>query len=327
MINLDHSIKEIINKEPLSAKDAEFLISAEVDTWELLHGANKIRSHFKGNKIGLCSIINAKSGNCSEDCKFCAQSASHSAEIKTYPLVSPSEIKKGYQHSCEIGAQGFSIVTSGNELSDKEIDTISQSVREISARTSSEPAPSYLCGSLGRLTPAQLRNLKASGLTKCHHNLETSRKYFPKVCSSHTYDERLETIKNIKEAGLKVCCGGIFGMGETWQDRIDLAFTLNELKVDSIPLNFLIPIKGTALENIQPLSPMEILKIIALFRCINPEADIRICAGREKNLRDMQSWIFYAGANGLMIGGYLTQAGRSVAEDLQMIKDLGFVTT
>ena len=310
-----------LKNKPITPNEAKYLISPKTDFHELLHGANKIREHFKGRKVGLCSIINAKSGNCTEDCKFCAQSSHHSAEIKKYPLVDSKNIIAGYKQSKNISAQGFSIVTSGNRLSEKDFSSLCRVSKKI---TVSLKGP-YVCASLGRLSEEQIKRLKESGIKRLHHNLETSRKHFRKICSTHTYDERIQNIKNIKKTGLKICSGGIFGMGETWDDRIDMAFTLRNLKVDSVPLNFLIPVKGTCLENIAPLTPQEILKIIALYRYILPDYNIRVCAGREKNLGDMQSWIFYAGANGMMIGGYLTQAGRKVEDDLRMVKELGLV--
>ncbi|MEW6026381.1 MAG: biotin synthase BioB [Planctomycetota bacterium] len=313
----DAIVNGLLKRTQITREDAEYLIKA--DLWDLLHGANRLRRHFKGDKIGLCSIINAKSGNCAEDCRFCAQSVHHSAEAKTYPLVSNDEIHKGFRHARQINANGYSIVTSGNELTDTEVDTLCEVIQDI------PQDETYLCGSLGRLTPQRAKQLKSAGLSKAHHNIETSRRFFEQVCTTHTYDERLETIRILKETGFKVCSGGIFGMGETWPDRLDMAFTLRELDVDSVPLNFLMSIKGTALENTAPLAPLEILKIIALFRYILPGKNIRVCAGRERNLRDLQSWIFFAGADGMMIGGYLTQPGRNVEDDLQMIRDLGLI--
>jgi biotin synthase len=176
--------------------------------------------------------------------------------------------------------------------------------------------------SLGRLEKERILKLRECGASCIHHNIETSPEYFPRICSTHTFDERIRTARAIKEAGMPLCCGAIFGMGESWEDRLKIALILRELDADSIPLNFLIPVKGTALEKQKPLSPPEILRIIALFRFVLPEKTIRVCAGREYNLRDLQSWIFYAGANGMMIGGYLTQSGRSVEQDMQMLKDL-----
>ncbi|MCK4908258.1 MAG: biotin synthase BioB [Planctomycetes bacterium] len=327
--SIANSLKSVLTGRPISRPEIDFIASERADLWEVLYGANLLRRQFKGDTIGLCSIINAKSGACSEDCKFCAQSTHHSAKIKKYPLVNKAEIKKGYQRTKKIGAHGFSIVTSGNALSEQDLDKICAITQEISTirnPQSSSRIP-YLCGSLGRLTLAQAKKLKKAGLYKCHHNLETSERFFSQVCSTHSYQERIDTIKNLQKAGLAVCSGGIFGLGETWADRIDLALTLKKLDVDSVPLNFLIPVKGTTLQKAAPLTPREILRTIALFRYICPTKNIRICAGREKNLRDLQSWIFFAGADGMMIGGYLTQPGRQTKDDIQMLKDLGLKFT
>lgn len=322
-MNIDAIVRDIISGKQIDRDTALSLASDKADLWELLHGANKIREHFHHDKVHLCSIINAKSGACAEDCKFCAQSARHSNEAKVYPLVPKPEIRQGYQRTREIGAHGYSIVTSGNALDDDEISNIAEAIGNLSAEHPAGQDNPYLCGSLGRLSKENILKLKSAGLSKAHHNLETSRRYFKHVCSTHSYDERIETIRNLKAAGLRVCSGGIFGLGENWEDRIDLALTLRELDVESIPLNFLIPIKGTSMGDAKPLAPQEILRIIAIYRYVLPKKDIRICAGREKNLGDMQSWIFYAGATGMMIGGYLTQPGRKVEEDLQMLKSLG----
>lgn len=317
-VKIEELVAKVISGCLLDQSEALQLVEAP-NIWEVLHGANRIRERYKGNTVGLCSIINAKSGNCAEDCAFCAQSVHHQADVKTYSLLDYPRIKSAYHQAQANGAEGFSIVTSGNELSNAEVDKLTQILKQLDSAS----AKTYLCGSLGKLSPASLVKLKQAGLAKCHHNLETSERFFPRVCSTHSYNERLQTIRSIKKAGLDVCSGGIFGMGEGWMDRIELAFALKELDVDSIPLNFLIPIKGTRLETIQCLAPLEILRIIALFRYILPDKNIRVCAGREKTLRDLQSWIFYAGANGMMVGGYLTQPGRGVADDLTMLKDLG----
>ena len=311
-------LDRVIKRKSITRKDSVFLAS-KVDIWDLLYGAYIIRRHFFDSKIHLCSIINAKSGNCSENCKFCAQSFHHNTKIKTYKLVSPGKIKNAYFKARNNNADGFSIVTSGDKLSAKEIDSLSDTIRELCSQNKSP----YLCLSIGRLSPQIINKLKESGITKCHHNLETSRSFFPKICSTHSYSERIATIMNLKKANIKVCSGGIFGLGEGWPDRIDLAFTLKELDVDSVPLNFLMPVKGTSLEKTDLLSPMEALRIIALFRYVLPDKDIRICAGREKVLGNLQSLIFYAGATGMMVGGYLTQPGRRVGDDFQMLTDLG----
>jgi biotin synthase len=313
-------IEKVINTKSITKDEALFLLSPSIDIWDLLYGAHIIKSYFTDNKVYLCSIINAKSGNCSEDCNFCAQSAFHKTHIKTYSLLNIETIKKVYRECKRNGVDGFSIVTSGKRLSGREILYLSNVIAKLNEENKQQNP--YLCVSVGQLTVDDIYQLKKSGLTKCHHNLETSRRFFPQICSTHSYDERITTIQNLKRKGIKVCSGGLFGIGEKWKDRVDLAFTLKELDVDSVPLNFLIPIKGTPLENQEMITPIEALKIIALFRYILTDKNIRICAGREKILRDLQSLIFYAGANGMMIGGYLTQPGRNIKNDFQMLTDL-----
>ena len=290
-----------------------------VDLYTLFDLTNRMREKFKGNEINLCSIINAKSGLCPEDCSFCSQSVHHNANIDIYPLVNPSRIFDAALDAVKNGAREFSIVTSGKAITDKrELEAISTSIREMKQKL-----PMNRCASLGLMDMESLRVLKDSGLQCYHHNLETARSFFPEVCTTHDYDEDVEAIQVAKELGFRVCCGGIFGLGETWEQRVELAFTLKELDVDSIPINFLNPIKGTKMEEANHLTPMECLKIIALCRCVHPKRDITICGGREVNLRDLQSMMFLAGANGTMIGNYLTTSGRPSEEDLTMIKDLG----
>jgi biotin synthase len=290
-----------------------------VDLYTLFDLTNRIREKFKGDEINLCSIINAKSGLCPEDCSFCSQSVHHDANIDIYPLVNPSRIFDTALHAVKNGAQEFSIVTSGKALTDKtELQAISTSLREMK-----EKLPINRCASLGIMDMESLLVLKDSGLQCYHHNLETARSFFPEVCTTHDYEEDVEAIQVAKKLGFRVCCGGIFGLGETWEQRVELAFTLKELDVDSIPINFLNPIKGTKMEGATHLTPMECLKIIALYRSVHPKRDIFICGGREINLRDLQSMMFLAGANGTMIGNYLTTSGRPPQDDLTMIRSLG----
>lgn len=290
-----------------------------VDLYSLFDLTNRMREMFKGDEISLCSIINAKSGLCSEDCSFCSQSVHHETNIDIYPLVDPSRIFDAALNSAKNGAREFSIVTSGKGLTEKkELEVISTSIREMK-----EKVPIDRCASPGIMDKESLRVLKDSGLQSYHHNLETSRSFFPEVCTTHDYDEDVKAVRVAKELGFRVCCGGIFGLGESWGQRVELAFTLKELDVDSIPINFLNPIKGTKMEGANHLTPMECLKIIALYRCVHPKRDIFICGGREVNLRDLQSMMFLAGANGTMIGNYLTTSGRPPEDDLTMIKDLG----
>ncbi|PIP07655.1 MAG: biotin synthase BioB [Syntrophobacteraceae bacterium CG23_combo_of_CG06-09_8_20_14_all_50_8] len=292
----------------------------EDDTIDLIMCAGRIRRKYKGNRVVACSITNAKSGLCTEDCAFCAQSAHHETGIEPYPLLSAQKILKDARHLSEGGATEFSMVTSGYALTDQEMKMICRAAGMIKEKTDLT-----LCSSLGILTEERARQLKESGVFTYHHNLETARSYFDKICTTHDYEDDIQTVRAARAAGLKVCCGGILGLGETWEQRVELAVTLRDLDVDSIPINFLNPIPGTRMAERPLLSPMEALKCIALFRFVNPRKDITICGGREITLRDLQSWIFAAGANGLLVGNYLTTQGRDINADMEMIKDLGLV--
>ena len=286
----------------------------------LLRITDRLRRKHSGNRIHLCSIVNAKSGSCSEDCSFCAQSAHYATGVKRYPLLGVENLSMAASEAAHTGAGEFSIVTSGAAVgSEKELKVLEQTIRNI--RQSSANLQS--CASLGRLSTEQLERLKQAGLECFHHNLEASRRFFPRICTTHTYDDRLEMIRTAKRAGFRVCSGGIFGMGETDADRVALALELKALDVDSVPINFLHPIPGTPLEKARYLTPEICLRIIAMFRLVLPDKDIVICGGREYNLRDMQSMIFWAGANGILIGNYLTTSGRDAEADLKMLQDLG----
>lgn len=311
----------IQGKTPSFLEALELIQTKDENTFELLAAANNIRKAFKGNKIKLCAIINAKSGKCSEDCSFCAQSAHFKTNIPTYPLVSDEEIVKAAKAAeKEMQATHFSIVTSGKSINSRqEIETISRALRSISNQTNLN-----CCVSLGTLSLDFIQKLKSNGLKRLHHNLETAESYFDKVCTTHSYYERLQTIKRAKQAGLEVCSGGIFGLGETLKQRIELAFSLKELKVESVPINILNPIAGTpAARNYKPLSPLEVLRLVATYRFILPTADIGVFGGRERALRDLQPLMFIAGANVTLIGDYLTTKGQPPEKDLQMISDLG----
>jgi biotin synthase len=284
---------------------------------ELVSQANDIRKKFIGNKLELCSILNARSGLCSEDCKFCAQSARHHTDIPTYPLKGKKEIVEAAQKAKNIGAEKFGIVTSGNRLTHREVDVVAQAISEIKDRVGIT-----VCASLGAMEKSQLQLLKDAGLPRYHHNIETSRRFYPYIVSTHTFDERINTINSAKQLGLEVCSGGIIGMGETWQDRIDMAYTLKDLDVDSIPLNTLIPIKGTPLESVAPLSADDALRTICIFRIILKDKIIKIAAGREATFKDSQLKAFIAGANGMLIGGYLTVKGASLDADYALIEEI-----
>ncbi len=284
---------------------------------ELIAIANKVRSEAVGSKVELCNIVNAKSGSCSQDCKFCAQSGRHKTGVSTYPLLKKEEILQAARHAKEIGAQRFDIVTSGNELTADELKTIAECVAQITSQTGLK-----MCASLGKMTKDGFLFLKKAGLTRYHHNIETSPRYFPKIVTSHTFQDRVDTIKAAKESGLEVCSGGILGLGETLDDRIEMALILKALGVDSVPLNVLVPIPGTPMEGQSTLSAHEALRAIALFRIILKDKIIKIAAGRESVLKDFQAMAFMAGANGMLIGGYLTIKGRSVEDDWKLVEEV-----
>ncbi len=284
---------------------------------ELTTQANKIRHDFLGNKLELCSILNAKSGSCKEDCKFCAQAYKYQLDTPVYLLKSKQEIIAAATRAKAIGAERFGIVTSGNRLTSRELETVIAAIREIKKNLDIG-----ICASLGALTRADLRKLKAAGLTRYHHNLETSPNFYPQIVSTHTFEERVDTVKAAKQAGLEVCSGGIIGMGETWQDRLALAYLLKGLNVDSVPINFLIPIKGTPLAKLKPISFEDALRVLAIFRIILKDKTIKIAAGRETVLKDMQAQGFMAGANGMIIGGYLTVQGQELNQDYKLIGEV-----
>ncbi len=313
--------KKILKGISISKKDA-FLITgiSGPEIFNLFASANKIRQHFKGNTVGICSIVNAKSGACPEDCLFCAQSSKSKAETEVYPLLNKKIIIQKAIEAKNSGIKRFSIVTSGRNVSEKDLMDTADMVFEI------RNIGLLPCASLGLLNAKELSLLKTAGLDRYHHNLETSEKFFPRICTTHTYRDKISTIEAAKSIGLSVCSGGIFGMGETWQDRIDMAFSLKDLDVDSVPINFLIPIKGTALYNREYLHPVEALKIVSLYRFILPQKEIRICGGRIQILGEFNSMVFLAGADGMITGNYLTTHGRSPEDDFRLIETYGFTT-
>lgn len=303
---------------PSRAQGLEILRSSGAAYTAYMAGAHHLKESSFGNTAQLCSIINAKSGHCRENCAFCAQSAHHSATTQVYPLKSHQELIEGARRAEEEGSHCYGIVTSGTRPeAGEEFDRILAALREIRERFSIEPS-----ASLGLLTAEMAKALAESGCVTYHHNLETSRSFFPEICTTHDYEEDIETVRLAKAAGMKVCCGGIIGLGESLEQRIELAETLHALDVDSVPLNFLNPVKGTPLENCRFLTAMDCLKTITLFRYFLPGKAISVCGGREVNLRELQSWIFMAGASGTMVGNYLTTTGRDRAVDLQMLQDL-----
>lgn len=311
--NSEFRIKDGIDRK--LAVDLSEISGSEV--FELFALSNKARINLRGGKIDLCSIINAKSGACLEDCSFCAQSAYSKTDIKVYPLIDKKKILEAAAAAKENGVRRFCIVTSGKKPSDSELNEICRFISDIK---SSGLLP---CATLGILGYDELKRLKDAGLHRYHHNLETSEAFFKEICTTHTYREKIKTIEAAKSLGFSICSGGIFGLGESWEDRIDMAFALKELGVDSVPVNFFAPVKGTRLEDKGLLNPLEALKIIAVYRLILPQCEIRVCGGRHAALRELHPYIFLAGADGFLMGNYLTTLGRDPMDDLRMIKDMG----
>lgn len=265
-----------------------------------------------------CAVINAKSGLCPEDCAFCAQSAHHDAQVAVYPFVDESTLLHKAQAAALAGVKRFGIVASGTSLAEKSVAPLCRAVEKIISQTGLS-----ICASLGLASPERALQFREAGISRYHHNLETAASYFPQICSTHTYEEDIATVKAAKDAGLEVCCGGILGLGENWEQRIELAFTIAELNVDSIPINFLNAIPGTRLENMPKLDPAVALRAIAIFRLVNPSCDILVAGGRTHVLGELESWLYAAGANGMLSGDYLTTSGPGFMKDLGMKRALG----
>ena len=292
------------------------LLEARTDA--LSEGADMIRRELCGSDFDLCSIINGRSGKCPENCRFCAQSAHNHTGAKEYPFLDEGAILEECRHNAERGVRRFSIVTAGRALSGEEFEKALKAYERMSRECDIK-----LCASHGLLTDEQFRRLRESGVSTYHCNLETSRRYFPQICTTHSFDDKIACIKRAQNAGLKVCSGGIIGMGETWEDRADMAFTLAKLGIRSVPLNALTPIKGTPLEGNEPLSPDDIIRTGALFRYILPEAYIRFAAGRNR-LERSGAQAFLSGMNAAITGDMLTTSGNSIAEDIKLLEELGY---
>ena len=282
--------------------------------FELMEKALDVKLAERGARFGLCTITNAKSGGCTEDCAFCAQSSRARGSAPLYGFKDMDTIVREAEEAARSGAERFSIVTSGKGPSPALIDKVAQCISKIKGEVDIS-----VCASLGIMDEAGLKTLKDAGLSRYHHNLEASKGFFPRVCTTHTYEERVETIENARRAGLEVCAGGIIGLGEGEQDRFNLARELADLQVDSCPINILVPISGTPLEAMETLSLVSILRTVAMFRLLLPWAAIRIAGGRERVLADAQIMAFMAGADAMLIGGYLTTRGRQVEMDLDMV--------
>lgn len=317
---LSTALEKGISGAGLDQQEAmEFAALPDSAIYEILSVTESVRRLHKGVEVNLCSIVNAKSGLCKEDCSFCSQSVKYDTGVKDYPMLSPEKIVESARLAKERGAREFSIVTSGTAIEkEKDVAALAEALSVMSMDVKMER-----CASLGILKRDVLLRLKDSGLESYHHNLETGRSFFPKICTTHDYDDDVAVVRTAKELGFHVCSGGIFGLGEGWSDRVELVSTLKALDVDSVPVNFLNPRPGTPLENSSNLTPVECLMVIALIRLMMPLKDIVVCGGRQINLRDLQPLIFAAGANGMMVGDYLTTPGREAEEDLRMLFDLG----
>jgi biotin synthase len=311
--------KKIIEGQRLETDIYHHLaLTKDRDVFALMAGADLIRETFFKREIHLCAICNGKSGMCSENCKFCSQSKFHTSDIEIYPLMSKAGLQKGAYELMDTDVHRYSVVTTGKGLAENEVRQVADALGDLPSK-----GLSY-CASLGILNDADMDYLKARGVDRYHHNLETCRSHFDAVCTSHTYDDRINTIKRAKQAGLSICSGGIFGVGESMAQVLELAFELRELQVDAVPINFLTAIPGTFFEGKNNLTPLTCLKIISIMRYVLPNTDIIICGGRIPNLKMLHPLIFQAGANGIMTGNYLTTKGNQLQEDLEMIHHLGF---
>ena len=309
--------QQIIDGKRLGRKD-DSSVFLECGLKDLCEGADRIRAHFVGDKVDLCSIINGRSGQCTENCKFCAQSAHNHTDCEVYSLLPEEEIVEACRFNESQGVDRFSIVTSGRTLDGEEFDKAVHAFETMHRECKID-----LCASMGFLTEEQLHRLHEAGVTSYHHNIETSRRNFPNICTTHTYEQKIETLKKVKAEGMCACSGGIIGMGETWEDRIDMAVSLAELGIDSIPINALMPIKGTPLENLEQLSEEDILRTVAIFRYYNPAAHIRLAAGRALLTND-GDYAFTSGASATITGDMLTTvACATIQSDKKMLEALG----
>lgn len=308
---------EIIEGRRLSrGEDLSYFITCDYDA--LCEGADKIRKHFVGDRVDLCSIVNGRSGKCPEDCKYCAQSAHYHTECNVYDFLSEEELLEACKLNEREGVDRFSIVTAGRNLSGEEFEKALRAFKRMKEECDIE-----LCASMGFLNREQFRRLKEIGVDRYHHNIETSKRFFSHICTTHTYEQKFATLKVLKEEGMKICSGGIIGMGEIWEDRIDMAVSLSEVGVDSIPLNALMPIKGTPLENQERLTEEDIVRTVAIFRYINPTAHIRLAAGRALMENDGKK-AFESGASATITGNMLTTVAKAtIRSDREMLSEMG----
>ncbi len=309
-----HGVGEEILHSIMAASEEEFFTT-------IMPLANQVREMAFGKEVSFCSIVNAKSGACVESCSFCSQSAQYkNTDAPLYPLMSAEKILEKAKEAESFGGTEFSIVTSGRGMTkQKELDTMVDAITKIREETELET-----CASLGLMKREDLQRLKDAGMRHYHHNIETAKSFFPNIVTSHTWDEEVQTVKLAQEMGFETCCGGIMGMGESKDQRVEFILQLKEISPHSIPINFLNPRPGTPLEGKNDLTPLDCLKIIAGLRLAMPTKDIFVCGGREVNLKQYQDYMFKAGASGTMLGNYLTTRGRNTEEDVAMIERLGF---
>ena len=320
---IEQYAKKILDGQLLERNEIDSLSKLSTEYLDdLLYWSNEIRKANFGNTIKMCSIIPGRLGGCSEDCAFCAQSLHHDTAVdKTPQILSDGQIMDAAAEAKSKGVPNFGIVYSGKKVSQQELDRLIALTKRIKTELGMG-----VCMSLGIVSDENMQRLADAGVVRFNHNLETSERHFAEVVNTHKYEDRVRTIEAGLKAGMGVCAGGIFGIGETEADRIDMALELRRLGVDMVPMNFLHPIEGTPLGNAETMPPREILRIVALYRFILPKTHLKVAGGRVLNLRDTQSWIFQAGCTAILSGNYLTTAGRAVEEDLQMLKDLGLKT-
>lgn len=316
MNRIEELKEKVLNGNDITKEEALELYQEPLEA--LTRAADEIRQYFCGNGFDICTIINGKSGRCSENCKYCAQSSFYHTKVEEYPLLDTDEIVKQAQYNDERGVLRYSIVTSGKKLSPQEIDRMCETIREIKKQTDIE-----VCISFGLQTEEEYRKLREAGATRVHNNLETSRRNFPNVCTTHGFDDKVAAIQAAGKAGLSVCSGGIMGLGETTEDRIDMALTLRELKIGSVPVNMLNPIPGTPYEANPKLTEEDMRRIVAVYRFLLPKASIRLAGGRGL-LTDKGRSCFQSGANAAISGDMLTTAGITIETDMKMLDELGY---
>ncbi|MCW8130983.1 MAG: biotin synthase BioB [Planctomycetota bacterium] len=302
----------------LTREEGLELCRPSVDVHDVMYWANKIRRKFRGEEVKACSIVSVKTGACTEDCSFCAQSSKYKTNSPVHDFLPVEQVRAAAKAAKKSGSYALGLVAQGHGPKDEDLDVYVEYMKAMGEEGLVEKHIN-----IGIMSETQIARLKGAGMVCCGHNLETSRRMFPKICSTHSYDDRVKTMQALQRQGVKICSGAIFGVGEDWIDRVDLAIDLRDLGAGNIPMNFLNRIEGTPLANARPMEPLDILRTVALYRFILFDRDLGVYGGREVNLRDLQALIFNAGASAVMIGNYLTTAGRPAEMDKQMIKDLG----